>query len=157
QCAQVTDFDWGAAATLPFLPRIRSGRIVLAAARWRLTRTSVPARSVDQATWDAALTEWRTRRRLPRTAHLVDGDWRLPLDLDQTAHRVLLREHLNTHPHAVLDEAPGPDRAGWCGGRAHEVVLPIASRQPATALGLPKPTTARLVHPRDHGEAPGTS
>ncbi len=29
-CAQVTAFDWGAAARLPFLPRLRSGRTVLA-------------------------------------------------------------------------------------------------------------------------------
>ena len=157
QCAQVTDFDWGAAATLPFLPRIRSGRIVLAAARWRLAGPDLPARSVDWTTWDTALAGWRTRRRLPRTVYLIDGDWRLPLDLDEAAHRVLLREHLNTHPHAVLDEAPGQDRADWCGGRAHEVVVPLVSRQPATAPRLPKPSAARLVHPRDHGEAPGTS
>lgn len=157
QCAQVTDFDWGAAATLPFLPRIRSGRVVLAAARWRLAGCDLPARTAEWATWDAALTGWRTRRRLPRTVYLVDGDWRLPLDLTEIAHRVLLREHLNTHPHAVLDEAPGPDAAGWSAGRAHEVVVPLVSRQPPTAPRLSEPSAARLVSPRDHGEVPAQS
>jgi thiopeptide-type bacteriocin biosynthesis protein len=157
QCAQLTDFDWGAAAALPFLPRVRSGRVVLAPARWRLAAVDLPARTADWATWDTALTEWRTRRRLPRRVYLVDGDWRLPLDLDEAAHRVLLREHLNTQPHAVLDEAPGPDDAGWCGGRAHEVVMPLATRQPPTVPQLTRPSPERIVNPREHGESPATS
>ncbi len=49
QNAQVTRFDWGAAASMPFLPRLRYGRIVLVAARWRLEATSptvtAPART----------------------------------------------------------------------------------------------------------------
>lgn len=156
QCARVTDFDWGSAASLPFLPRIRSGRVVLAPARWRLAAADLPGRSADWAAWDAALVEWRTRRRLPRRVYLVDGDWRLPLELDESAHRVLLREHLNTRPHAVLDEAPGEDAAGWCEGRAHEVVVPLVTRQPP-ATRLPRPCPERIVHPREHGESPATS
>lgn len=157
QCAQVTEFEWGAAATLPFLPRVRSGRVVLAPARWLLAAADLPSRNADWRTWDAALAEWRTRRRLPSRVYLVEGDWRLPLDLGEAAHRVLLREHLNTRPHAVLDEAPTPDAAGWCEGRAHEVVVPLAARQPPAVPRLPQPSPERIVNPREHGESPATS
>lgn len=157
QCAQVTDFDWGAASTLPFLPRLRSGRVVLSPARWRLAATDLPGRSADWAVWDVTLSGWQVRRRLPRRVHLVDGDWRLPLNLDEEAHRVLLREHLNTQSHAVLDEAPAEDAAGWCDGRSHEVVVPLAALQPRNPPRLPRPAAQRIVRPREHGQSPGSS
>jgi thiopeptide-type bacteriocin biosynthesis protein len=157
QCAQVTDFDWGAASTLPFLPRLRSGRIVLAPARWRLAAADLPDRNADWMAWDAALADWRTRRRPPRRMLLVDGDWRLPLDLDEDAHRVLLREHLTSNPHAVLEEGPAEDAAGWLGGRAHDIVVPLVARQPQTTARPSRPTPARIVWPREHGLSPGAS
>jgi thiopeptide-type bacteriocin biosynthesis protein len=157
QCAQVTDFDWGAAATLPFLPRVRCGRVVLAPARWRLAAADLPGRTADWALWDAALAAWQARHRLPLTVYLVDGDWRLPLDLDEPAHRAVLREHLNTRPHAVLDEAPAQDAAGWCAGRAHEVIVPLAAQQPQAVSRLPRPSLQRVVNPGEHGRSPGTS
>ncbi|MGW5051476.1 lantibiotic dehydratase [Actinokineospora sp. NPDC004072] len=157
QCAQVTDFDWGAASTLPFLPRLRVGRLVLAAARWRLVAGDLPGRSASWEAWATALTDWQSRRRLPRRVYLVDGDWRLPLDLDEDAHRVLLREHLATHPHAVLEEGPTEDAAGWFDGRAHEVVVPLGARQPQTTAQPPRPTPQRIVRPGEHGLSPGAS
>jgi thiopeptide-type bacteriocin biosynthesis protein len=157
QCVQVTDFDWGAASTLPFLPRLRSGRVVLAPARWRLTAADLPGRNTDADAWDTALADWQTRRRLPHTVHLVDGDRRLPLNLDEAAHRVLLREHLNTQPYTVLNEAPAEDAVGWCKGRAHEVVVPLAARQPQNGTRLSRPSPHRIVSPREHGQSPGTS
>lgn len=42
QCAQVTVFDWGAAAAMPYLPRLRYRRAVLAPARWRLVAADLP-------------------------------------------------------------------------------------------------------------------
>lgn len=156
-CTEVTDFDWGTAATLPFLPRLRFGRIVLSPARWRLAAADLPDRTASWATWDAALDEWRTRRRLPQVVFLVDGDWRLPLDLVEDAHRVLLREHLSTHPHAVLEEGPAEDTAGWLDGRAHDVVVPMASCQPQATTRPPRPTPLRIVRPGEHGLSPGAS
>ncbi|RKT86369.1 thiopeptide-type bacteriocin biosynthesis domain-containing protein [Saccharopolyspora antimicrobica] len=157
QSAQVIEFDWGAASTLPFLPRLRSGRIVLAAARWRLTATDLPGRSASWEAWVTGLADWQGRRRLPRRVYLVDGDWRLPLDLDEDAHRMLLREHLATRPHAVLEEGPAEDATGWFGGRAHEIVVPLAARQPQTTTRPPRPTPQRIVRPREHGLSPGAS
>ncbi|MFS8104073.1 lantibiotic dehydratase [Lentzea alba] len=156
-CAEVTDFDWGAAATLPFLPRLRSGRVVLSPARWRLPAGDLPGRTADWAGWNAALARWRARRRLPQVVLLVDGDWRLPLDLAEDAHLTLLREHLVTHPHAVLEEGPAENASGWLDGRAHEIVVPLAVRQPKATGRPPRPTRHRIVRPSEHGLPPGAS
>ncbi len=154
--AQVTTFDWGAAGRLPFLPRLRHGRSVLAPARWRLTSLELPDRTAEWATWDAAMAAWRARRRLPRLVHLTEDDQRLPLDLDDSGHRVLLREHLRTRRHAVLEEAPDENDAAWAGGRAHEVVVPLVASGSPGWPPLPAPTHERVIG-RGHGLAPGAS
>ncbi|WP_043681076.1 lantibiotic dehydratase [Streptomyces xylophagus] len=147
QCAQVTMFDWGAATAMPFLPRLRYGRTVLAPARWHLEAPELPSRTRPRAEWDTALTDWRARRRLPRRVFLVEDDRRLFLDLDQAGHRTLLRRHLDRTHLAVLVEAPEPDALGWCDGRAHEVVVPLKATRPPTWPPLPAPTQARALSP----------
>jgi len=145
QCAQVTVFDWGAAAAMPFLPRLRYGRTVLAPARWRLEVSELPGHLRPRAEWDAALSDWRARRRLPRRVYLVEDDRRLFLDLDETGHRALLRRHLDHSRLAVLDEAPALEAYGWCGGRAHEVVVPLKATRPSAWPPLPVPSRARAL------------
>jgi thiopeptide-type bacteriocin biosynthesis protein len=156
QCAQVTVFDWGVAAAMPFLPRLRYGRILLAAARWRLDAAELPARDRPGAEWDIALSGWRDRRRLPRHVQLVQDDRLLPLDLDQTAHRSLLRQHLNRASSAVLDEAAPPQAYGWSGGRAHEIVVPVKAVRPPAWPALPRPTPARTLS-RAQAQTPAAS
>lgn len=145
QCAQVTVFDWGAAAAMPFLPRLRYGRTVLAPARWRLEASELPGHARPRAEWDAALSDWRARRRLPDRVYLVEDDRRLFLDLDEAGHRALLRRHLDDSRLAVLVEAPEPEAYGWCGGRAHEVVVPLKATGPSAWPPLPAPTRARAL------------
>ncbi len=147
QCAQVTVFDWGAAAAMPFLPRLRCGRTVLSPARWRLEATEQPGRARPWAEWDSALTDWRARRRLPRRVYLVEDDRRLFLDLDEAGHRTLLRQHLDRAGLAVLVEAAEPGALGWCDGRAHEVVVPLKAIRSPTWPALPAPTRARALSP----------
>ncbi|WP_405914370.1 lantibiotic dehydratase [Streptomyces sp. NBC_00963] len=147
QCAQVTVFDWGAAAAMPFLPRLRYGRTVLAPARWRLEAAELPGRARPREEWDTALAEWRTRRRSPHRVFVVEDDRRLFLDLDEAGHRALLRRHLDRTQCAVLIEAPEPEAYGWCGGRAHEVVVPLTSTRSTTWPPLPAPTRARALSP----------
>jgi thiopeptide-type bacteriocin biosynthesis protein len=147
QCAQVTVFDWGAAAAMPFLPRLRYGRTVLAPARWRLEAPELPSRTRSRAEWDAALTDWRAQRRLPRRVFLVEDDRRLFLDLDQAGHRTLLRQHLDRTNLTVLVEAPESDAFGWCDGRIHEVVVPLKATRPPAWPPLPAPTPARALSP----------
>ncbi|WP_206050792.1 lantibiotic dehydratase [Nocardioides speluncae] len=153
QCTAVTMFDWGAARTLPFLPRVRYGRSVLSPARWRLEPTDLPGTSAPQTEWDDALGQWRASRRTPQHVYLTEGDRLLALDLDQPGHRVLLREHLNNAA-AVLTEASA--QAGWCEGRAHEVVIPMRAVEPPPWPRLPRPTAARVIG-RDQGQVPATS
>ncbi|MGS2588551.1 lantibiotic dehydratase [Streptomyces hebeiensis] len=145
QCAQVTVFDWGAAAAMPFLPRLRYGRTVLAPARWRLEASELPGHARPRAEWDAALSDWRVRRRLPCRVHLVEDDRHLFLDLDEAGHRALLRQHLDHARLAVLVEAPEPEAYGWCGGRAHEVVVPLKATRPSAWPPLPAPSRARAL------------
>lgn len=156
KAAVVSDVDWGAAAALPFLPRLRQGRVVLAPAQWRLEAADLPGRTVPWSVWEDRLHHVQNRRRVPGRVLLVQGDFRLPLDLDAAAGRALLREHLRTHPHAVLVEAPPPDADGWCGGRAHEVVIPLTATSTATRT-VPGPVPERVVAPsacRLPGRAP---
>ncbi|WP_225796029.1 lantibiotic dehydratase [Streptomyces aculeolatus] len=139
QAAQVSVFDWGAASVMPFLPRLRYGRTVLAPARWRLD-----AAELSGSPWDAALVDWRERRRVPRRVFLVEGDRRLLLDLDEAGHRTLLRAHLDGAGTAHLEEGPEPSAYGWCDGHAHEIVVPLKATRPAGWPALPAPSLARV-------------
>ena len=130
QATVITGFDWGAASRLPFLPRVRYGRIVLSPAIWRLNSPDMPRRQASWACWDDAFTAWSTHRRLPGSVCLVERDRRLRLDLSQAAHRVLIRSHLDTAGTAVLTDAPAPSDDGWIGGRAHEIVVLLAASSP---------------------------
>lgn len=154
QCAAVTLFDWGAARTMPFLPRLRHERTILSPAQWRLEPSCLPPRGARWPDWDLAFADWRTRRRLPRRVRLTEGDRRLTLDLDQTGHRVLLRTHLDRGAPAVLTEAL--QGSGWCGGRAHEVVIPLKAAEKPAWPRLPKPCRARTLQ-RETAQVPGTS
>ncbi|OXY98113.1 lantibiotic dehydratase [Streptomyces sp. 2R] len=156
QNAQVTRFDWGAAAAMPFLPRLRYGRIVLVAARWRLEAGDLPDRHCPGADWGAALSGWRDRRRLPQHVYLVQDDRRLPLDLNEPGHRSLLRQHLDRAGTALLTEAAPPGADGWTGGRAHEIAVPLQAVRPPAWPALPTPTTARALSPAQI-QTPATS
>ncbi|WP_369184154.1 lantibiotic dehydratase [Streptomyces sp. Y1] len=156
QGAQVTAFSWGALSSLPFRPRLRHGRIILSPAAWRLSASELPPAREPWERWEAALLDLLERRRAPRRVLLAADSQGLPLDLDHPGHRVLLRSHLASAPHAVLVETPAPTDLGWAGGRAHEVAVPVTATQTPPWPVLPRPTTARLL-PRGHGDAPGTS
>lgn len=154
QCAAVTLFDWGAARTMPFLPRLRYGRTILSAAHWRLEPTELPGPRTTWSAWDEAFTDWRTRRRLPARVFLTEGDRRLPLDLEHSGHRVLLRTHLDRGTPAVLTEHL--DNTGWCENRPHEVVIPLKATEPPAWPRIPAPTRARVIS-RDRHDAPAAS
>jgi thiopeptide-type bacteriocin biosynthesis protein len=121
-----------ATADCVFLPRLRTGRTILTPARWRLARTDWPTARI------------RSHLCLPRNVVLVQGERGLSLDLDQQAHRSLLESHLRRHGSATLTEAPEAEGLAWCGGHAHELVLPVGS----TAIPAPAPiSSAAPVRP----------
>ncbi|MGW4076079.1 lantibiotic dehydratase [Streptomyces asiaticus] len=153
QQAVVTGFDWGPARHLPYLPRLRYGRTVLAPARWLLEPRELPGRDGSWEELNEAVAEWRERRGLPSTVFLAEGDHRLKLDLDQAAHLLLLRARLATAGPVVLTEAPTAPAHAWFGGRSHEIVTTLTARrpprQPLSTAGLRRPVE------RGHGHLPG--
>ncbi|MFJ3824954.1 lantibiotic dehydratase [Streptomyces nodosus] len=154
QTAVLTVFPWASATALPYLPRVRYGRTILSAARWRLDRTELPDRRASWEEWRRAADEWRTRRRVPDDVALTEGDQLLPLNLSEAAHFALLRAHLDTNESAALTEVE-PD-AGWFDGRAHEIIAPMTAAHPPQWPTVP-PVTGDQLLTRDHGHLPGTA
>lgn len=155
RCATYKGFDWGAAARLPYLPRVRHGRIILSAARWLLTTPDLPTSATAMNDWATALHRWRQQLGVPAKVVMCESDLRLPLDLDHAAHRALLRTRLDRAGTVELREAPEPDELGWI-GRAHELLLTLRLTRPRQVAAQPHPMPSRLVTP-DAGHLPGRS
>ncbi|WP_053063520.1 lantibiotic dehydratase family protein [Nocardiopsis sp. RV163] len=129
--AVVIGFDWGAAFSLPFLPRVRSGNVVLANARWRVRAADLPPRTAPWPQWRQAWSTWAERRSLPGVVDLGKGDQRLRLDLAEPAHLFLLRAQVDKEGGTVLTEAPDPRSSGWCEGRPTEVLVQLCRKEAA--------------------------
>lgn len=133
RCAAYMPFDFGATARqLPWLPRVRCRRTILAPARWRLQVTDLPGPDVPQAQWERALGAWRARWRVPEVVAITDHDRHQPADLDHPAHLRLLRTRLRRAGRLELRETATPGELAWI-GRAHQLVLPL------TAPAAPRP------------------
>ncbi|MFI8811363.1 MULTISPECIES: lantibiotic dehydratase [unclassified Streptomyces] len=148
RCAAYKGFDFGSAVHLPYLPRVRYRRTVLAPARWLITADDLPGRDAAMRAWETALETQRDRLRIPTLVLVVDDDQRLPLDLDHPLHRHMLRRSLNAARQLELREAPSPAAVAWL-GRSHELLLPLVLNAPATAphfSSLPRPTAAGTGH-----------
>lgn len=118
-------FSWGPLAReLPFLPRIRRGRSILHPAQWAIAASQLPNSSKSFSTWRKTWDRLRETYRIPSEVFLGTNDRRICLAMDEPAHLALLRSHLRRQPNAILTETSG--RAGWIGGRSHEVVLTLA-------------------------------
>ena len=154
--------NFGAAArTLPYTPRIRYRRTILAPARWTLTfddLTSVTALEEDDRTaarlgpderWEKALHAWRHRWRVPARVIACHGDLRLPLDLDQPLDRALLHHRLSRADRLELWDDDPADGNGWL-GRPAELVIPMT-------LSTPKPTLLPVTAPPGRTLRPATS
>lgn len=143
--ASFTRFDWGAAAELTSLPRLRYGHTVLAPARWRLHSEDLPAQRVEHKEWRMGLERWREKWRVPVIVKLAQGDQVLPLYLDEPAHTALLRRRLHAAGHVVLTETDYPGGLDWIGGHAHELAVPLL----ATPSRAPSPLERPVVRTRD--------
>ncbi len=155
QAAACLPFSWGAASTLPFLPGVRYGRVILASARWNIDASDLPPQEAPWSRWSQAFSELRDRLRIPDIVVLGEDDRRLRLDLSVSLHRVILRSQLERMGRAILHEAPDPGAFGWSDGRPHEVVLPLARTTPV--LRSSRPTWVLHTLGRDHGHLPGAS
>ncbi|MDQ3402312.1 MAG: lantibiotic dehydratase [Actinomycetota bacterium] len=147
-------FDWGPSAhRLPYLPRVRYHRAILAPARWRLTPADLPADD-DLGEFAVALEKWRERWRCPAVVEIADDDRTLRLDLGVPAHAAILRLHLARHDDAILNETiADPDDYGWIEGHAHEIVLPLITTQTAA----PAPAAVTRIPLVEHGQLPAAA
>ncbi|GGQ42964.1 lantibiotic dehydratase [Couchioplanes azureus] len=137
-------FDLGAAArTLPYTPRIRYQRTILAAARWTLSATDLappPPTTGAQAhgpltvgpseRWEKALYEWRERWRVPARVIACHGELRLPLDLDRALDRALLHHRLTRAERLEIREDAPADAHRWV-SHAAELLIPMTLKAPA--------------------------
>jgi len=149
-------WDWGPLRDLPFLPRVVSGRVVLARATWNLGAAELAAFARPRGPrLFSAVQHVRARLGLPRYVVLADSDNELVADLDNVlcvealAHQVRRRASIS-----LLELLPGPDQlcaAGPEGGFAHQVIVPFA--RPAPALSGPGPDERPESRPRPGGAA----
>src|SRR6185369_11571975 len=70
---------WGALEAAAFLPRVKSGRLVLHRARWRLSEEEIKSLAAGGF---AAAQRLRAERRMPRRVLLADSDNELLIDFD---------------------------------------------------------------------------
>lgn len=147
-------WDWGPLETAPFLPRVRVGRCILSAARWRMsaadTRQLVQAQGVERY---RCVQEWRRRHCLPRWVALLEGDNRLPVDLDNVLSIEAFVSLLTVDSAATLQEVLlGPDDlclAGPDGRYTHELIVPFVrqvSQETAPSVSRQPEPTAILQH-----------
>ncbi len=133
-------WNWGLSETLPYLPRVRSGRTVLSQARWRPT-SQLRDGAAPFSRWTDTVREWRERWRVPERVCLSFSDQRLELDLTDQRHLRLLRRELGRRPAAELYEvqAGADHETGWLvgplGTHRNEIVFPMVTRYASAGRG----------------------
>ncbi|MEO6191946.1 MAG: lantibiotic dehydratase [Thermoanaerobaculia bacterium] len=129
-------WGWGPLDSAPFLPRVTSGRVVLARASWWMLQDEIKALAKTKgAERYQAVQDWRQKRGLPRLIALVDADNELLVDLDNVLSIETFLDVVEDRDRARLVEFfPGPDllaAAGPEGRFLNEILVPFV-RKPLT-------------------------
>ncbi|GER89691.1 hypothetical protein KDW_38530 [Dictyobacter vulcani] len=133
---RLSGFDWGAFRNVPFLPRVRKGKMVLSLAQWIIKSSTItPEISGDEDTnWFIGLQQWRKQWNVPRYVYLSEFDNRLLLDLEnpifvselyqvlKKKHIVLLQEMFPDFEHLWLSDEEGYPYIA-------ELVVPLIQKQ----------------------------
>lgn len=144
-------WDWGPLESAAFLPRVTSGRLVLARARWHIDRDELQSLGAARgAARFHAVQNWRTRLQLPRFVVLADGDNELPVDLDNALSVESFVDLVKGRGQATLFEMfPAPHQLcanGPEGRFVHELVVPFVRTVGAPAPQPPLITRAPANH-----------
>ncbi|MGE5186501.1 MAG: lantibiotic dehydratase [Acidobacteriota bacterium] len=141
QDGQPARWSWGVLEDAAFLPRVRHGRLVLARARWVLSRDELAG----------GLPELRARRGLPRHLVLADDDRELPVDLDDAGSADMFADRVKRRPRAIVHEMfPAPDALvahGPEGRYVHELVVPFVRSAPVERHRVPAPVAVERRFP----------
>ena len=133
-----TGWEWHGLESLPLLPRLSFGRVIVQPMRW-VAPSGLRRAAQDPAAWEAAFARWRERYRVPDRLLVVHWDRTYGLDLTDGWHRELLRQEIRrSKPLLFEDLAAEPGALGWAEGRSTEVVIPLR-RRPGHA---PRPPAA---------------
>ncbi|MET9662812.1 lantibiotic dehydratase [Streptomyces sp. NPDC006510] len=130
-------WDWAGLDVLPYLPRVRYGRVLTAPRRWLAgRRLREAARSAGASAWEEGLRDWRRRGRVPDRIQIARNDQMFPIDLREPWDQGLLRAELTARePRFQLYEDLTADAAGlgWNSGHSTEIVVPLvrAARTPS--------------------------
>ncbi|MGH3280265.1 MAG: thiopeptide-type bacteriocin biosynthesis protein, partial [Trebonia sp.] len=144
-------FDYGAARALPYIPRLRHGRTILAPARWRLRSGDALGGHDPDGDAAARLAAWRHAWRVPARVIMHDDENRLPLDLDRPLDRALLLARLARREVTELWEDDPPGASGWIGGRPAELLITLTL---AGGQERPLPATAPMGRVHRPGGSP---
>jgi thiopeptide-type bacteriocin biosynthesis protein len=136
-------WSWEALDSSQYLPRVTSGRTVLARAAWWMSEKEikdlVAAKGPQGADRWRAVQEWRRRRKLPRLIVLADSDNELLVDLDNALSIETFLDLVEGRDRArLLELFPGPDELpaqGPEGRFVHEILIPFVRRPAAPAEG----------------------
>jgi thiopeptide-type bacteriocin biosynthesis protein len=150
QGAALHGFNWGPLQSLPALPRVCVGRLVLSPAMWRLTKDDIAGILADNgATRFAAIQAIRRTRSLPRWISFVEGDNTLVVDLDNPLSTEAFTQVLARSQAAFLVEMyPPVDELcvnGPEGRFTHEFVVPFVRRRPQRELASASRPALRRV------------
>lgn len=137
-------WSWEGLTHLPFLPRVRHGRVILTLARWRLFADELSGLSAArQAERMAAAERLRERRRLPRWVTVVEGENDFPIDLRNPLSVSSLGDLVAGRPHVDVRELfPEPEELlpiGPEGRFLHELLVPFMQSTPTRHAPLPPP------------------
>ena len=141
---------------LPYVPRIRIGRIVLREASWTLRKAELdPVTGQAGAARVQALRRLRAAVGLPRWVCVEDGDNVLPVDLDNALSVDSFAQLVKQRPGVTLTELwPEPDELvvrGPDGRYTSEIVVPFV-RVPRPAAATDRPAEPAAAAPAARGE-----
>lgn len=145
-------WEWGPFESVPFLPRVVSGKVVLSRARWRITGAMFqPVAATSGAARYRAAQRFREQHRLPRYVVLTDADHELLVDFENVLALDAVIELVRNRSDFVFTELyPAPDQlcaTGPEGRFFHELVIPFAKRADAAAAAQTSPVVRKSPAP----------
>ena len=154
--ATVPGWDWGPLESVRFLPRVRTGRLILARARWVADRREIePLLKASGAARFQAVQDWRARRKLPRLVGMAEADNELEIDFDNVLSVEAFLHSARTSierwgPVRLVEPLAVPDQlcvSGPEGRFAHELIVPfVSTRKPSqrpSPRGIAVPSRAQ--------------
>ena len=140
-------WSWRPFESLPYRPRVRCGRIVLARACWRVSLAEITHLvELRDAERYAAARKWREERGIPRRVLLADEDVELLVDFDNVLVLDAFLPIVRTRQDLIVSEV-WPDVGelpvrGPEGRFMHELVVPFERRRKPTLRLASKPAIA---------------